>query len=170
MADAISPGVIRTETSIHIEMAGYLRGHLLPPAFFTCFPAGGGGYHRGQLLWQMGLKPGFPDFMIVWGALYCVEIKNDIGTLSDNQKECHKLLRAARAHVAVCRTLIALKAQLSIWGIPVSLIGHNTNAFQDAVDRVLAKGDAIYDSDQPLFPDDDNFDRIKLLNKANPFI
>ena len=159
----------RSELSIHIEMAGYLRGHLLPPAFFTHFPAGGGGYHRGQILHEMGLKPGFPDFLIVWGAMYCVEIKNDIGTLSDNQKECHKLLRAAGAHIAVCRTLIALKAQLSIWGIPVSLIGHNSNAFQDAVDRVLASGFPV-DDDRPLFPDDDNFDPARLRSKSNPFI
>lgn len=55
----------KSETSLHMNVAGYLDKHLAAPAWYTTFPAGGGGEFRGMILKGMGLKAGVPDILII---------------------------------------------------------------------------------------------------------
>jgi hypothetical protein len=170
-SDVTLPGVIkkprknyRSEYAIQIEIAGFLRKWLAPPAWFTAFPAGGGGFHRGQMLWQMGLKAGVPDLLIMWGAAHWIELKNDIGHLKDNQIECHAKLRAAGAKVGCCRTLDQVKAQIAEWGIPLLTIPINDGLFAHAMESVMNKGIDPFD-DSELFPESDDIGSFALLEK-----
>src|SRR4051812_46260311 len=94
----------RLEQMFHRQVADFLRVGLGGSAWFTCFPAGGGGKLRGAILASLGLKPGLPDLLVVDGgrALW-IELKTAKGSVSPVQKQCHSELLRARSSVAVCR-------------------------------------------------------------------
>ena len=108
-----------TESALHRAVAQYLSAVLLPPAWFTTFPAGGGGKVRGGQLKARGLRAGVPDILIVYeGIARFIELKSDKGRLSPEQKQCHDMLRAAGAWVSVCRSLDHVELALRAWEIP----------------------------------------------------
>lgn len=129
----------KSETSLHWHVAGLLDKHLAPPAWFTTFPAGGGGEMRGKILKSLGLKSGVPDILIVvpvqalimlpsgqlgneWHTLqlnHWIELKKlKKGTLSDVQIETQAKLTAIGNKIANCDNLEAVKAAMQFWQLP----------------------------------------------------
>jgi hypothetical protein len=111
-----------SETALHNAVADFLKTSLLPPAWFTTFPAGGGGKARGGKLKRAGLMPGVPDIVICAppdGRAYWIELKWGQGDTSTAQDDCHAAIKAAGGKVAICWTLDAVKEALRLWDIPV---------------------------------------------------
>jgi hypothetical protein len=136
-----APKGAKSETSLHWHVAGMLTKHLAAPAWFTTFPAGGGGEMRGKILKGLGLKAGVPDILIVnqvkitpaylsrgeWlpdepitvQFLYWLELKKlNKGVLSDAQIDCQMRLTGMGCRVANCDNLEHVKAALSEWRLP----------------------------------------------------
>ena len=117
-----------TETALHISVAQYLDMALPESATWTTIGHGGGGKTRGAKLKQMGVKPGWPDIIILhkgiaWGcytfATYFIELKTEKGRLSKHQKAAHAQIRNAGGIVAVCRSIPEVEGTLRGWGIPL---------------------------------------------------
>ena len=71
------------------------------------------------LLKAMGLRPGAPDWLLVWpGGWGLVEFKADKGPLSPAQMALHPVLSACGAPLAICRSLDSLVLVLRLWGVP----------------------------------------------------
>lgn len=108
------------ESDIHRAVAEYLNAALMPPAFWTTFPAGGGGYVRGAHLKALGLKAGFPDLLIIAGGKpYGIEIKAPRKYPEPEQRALHGILRDAGCPVMVCRSSAEVEMTLRAWGVPV---------------------------------------------------
>lgn len=113
------------EQQLQMQVARYLGLALRPPTLWTAFPAGGGGRVRGALLKAMGLKPGWPDVIVMHGfrtrttVLLGIELKTTAGRLSPEQKEVAQGFRAAGAHYRVCRSLDDVEWALMDAGLPV---------------------------------------------------
>jgi hypothetical protein len=109
-----------TEAQLHRAIAGFLRNRLMPPDFFSTFPAGGGGLMRGRILKATGLKAGMPDIfpLIINGIVYGAEIKAPKGSLSDNQIETHAELMATGAirSIVIWRSMEDVRSSLSDFG------------------------------------------------------
>jgi hypothetical protein len=56
------------ERELHAAVAQFLRLALRAPTTWTTFPAGGGGLERGRMLARLGLRPGWPDILVVHSA------------------------------------------------------------------------------------------------------
>ncbi len=129
----------KSEHSLHWHVAGLLNKHLAWPAWWTTFPAGGGGEMRGKILKSLGLKAGVPDVLIVVPAqalialpsghvgnewhtvqlLYWIELKKlNAGELSDDQIKTHAKLTAMGCRIAVCDSLESVKETLMQWRLP----------------------------------------------------
>ena len=94
------------EREFHKAAAAYLRSVLPEDAFFTTFPAGGGGRIRGAQLKAMGLQAGVPDLMIIYkGEIVFIELKAAKGRLSETQMFVSDKLCKAGAFVFMCRTI-----------------------------------------------------------------
>jgi hypothetical protein len=118
----------RPEQALHMHVAAFLRVALRPPTVWTTFPAGGGGRTRGAILKAMGLKPGFPDLIVIHpmpiGAglgciVVCPELKAARGARSADQVDTHEALTVANAHVGVCKSIEDVAALLERHGVPV---------------------------------------------------
>lgn len=141
----------KSETSLHWHVAGLLTKHLAPPAWFTTFPAGGGGEMRGKILKGLGLKSGVPDILIVnpvkvvrfhssgqleAGAtlaqfLYWIELKKlKSGVISDDQIATQMLLTGMGCHVANCDNLEDVKAALAEWALPYQAMTPAQSGFE----------------------------------------
>lgn len=87
-------------------------------AWYSHFPAGGGGKVRGQILKGLGLKPGVPDILLVDGSrCFWLELKSKRGQLSQAQRECHDALKRAGCPVAVIKSIDELLPTLRRFGI-----------------------------------------------------
>ena len=115
------------EHTIHRAVAEFLDLALPADAFWTTFPAGGGGAKRGAHLKARGLKPGFPDILVIYrGRAVLCELKGPKGKLSPDQRDCHVHLGEAGARVAMCRSVDELERYLRHYvGIPLkaSVVG-----------------------------------------------
>lgn len=101
------------ESTIHRSIAAYLDAALPHDAFWTTFPAGGGGKARGGQLKRSGLKAGVPDLMIGYrGVMSFIEIKGPRGKLSPEQRDCHARLDDAGFRVALCRSIVEVDGYL----------------------------------------------------------
>lgn len=141
-----SPSVYRSEDALHQACAGYLNARLLPPAWWTTFPAGGGGKDRGSRLKRMGMKSGVPDLLIfdplpVMGIMgYGIELKDKDGRLLPSQIETQpRMMNAGFQIMSICRSLEEMKHQLDEWRIPIRHVSPATerlmlslNAWQEA--------------------------------------
>ena len=106
------------EEILHRQIAGYLTLALPSEAWFSTFPAGGGGAIRGQRLKAAGLKAGVPDLLIVHqGRALFLELKAPEGTLSESQKTTIPAIERAGGKVSVCRTLEDVELALKQFGI-----------------------------------------------------
>lgn len=106
-----------TEAQIHQQVADFLALAIQPPAFFTTFPAGGGGKARGGQLKARGLKAGVPDILLIkHGQAHWIELKTDDGKVSPAQAETGALLMHAGCPLCVCRSVENVQAMLAQWG------------------------------------------------------
>jgi hypothetical protein len=111
-------GIHPSEDDLHRAVAGFLTLAITPPAWWTTFPAGGGGYTRGALLKAKGLKSGVPDILfILAGRAYWIELKSKRrGVVSDDQRLTAVDLKAAHCPWAVCRSVEEVEERLIEWG------------------------------------------------------
>lgn len=110
------------EDALHADVAGWLGWALPEPAWWSCFPAGGGGFNRGLRLKRLGLKAGFPDLFALRPLKFGrgtfiggIELKTDEGQLSAVQIQTHADLRKTGMEIAVCRNLPEVRAALAAW-------------------------------------------------------
>lgn len=102
------------EAQLHRSVKGYLDKALPRDAFWTTFPAGGGGKIRGAILSSVGLVPGFPDIMVIHdGRLVCIELKSAVGALSRAQMATIARLDRAGIVTWVCRSIEDVERALS---------------------------------------------------------
>lgn len=125
------------EQPLHESVAKALDLLLLPPAQWTCFPAGSVPLppQFAAKLQRMGLKRSWPDILLLHEGLWGIELKRAGGKLSKTrtvrtlsgglrlvtgQAETFPLLLAAgfRA-IGVCTSVDAVLAQLAAWGVPM---------------------------------------------------
>lgn len=127
---------MKPEQLLHEAVAEYLQTVLIAPAFFTTFPAGGGGKIRGAQLKKMGLLPGMPDLLVFWsdpdprGAIPCVfgiELKAKKGSLSAAQKAIRSAFLQNRMHYVLCRSIDDVGLALRAFRVP-----HMTSHFRRA--------------------------------------
>lgn len=109
----------RPEDALHIAVAEFLgieRNLALPnDAVWTTMPAGGGGKVRGAQLKAKGLKPGWPDILIVYrGRLICIELKSLKGQRSPAQKLIHAQLSQAGALVYTAKSIEEVEGFLRV--------------------------------------------------------
>lgn len=127
---------MQAEGQLHKAVAGLLNKSLRPPAWWTTFPAGGGGADRGRELKEKGMKPGVPDILIVYcGRLYGIELKTEKGVTSESQDECHDELRKCGVDVIVCRSKSDVISALTYWGIPMSTKSRSTELLEQSIAR-----------------------------------
>ena len=155
------PKGAKSETSLHWHVAGLLTTHLAAPAWFTTFPAGGGGEMRGKILKGLGLKSGVPDILIVnpvkitpaylsggeWlpdepitvQFLYWLELKKlGKGVLSDVQIDCQMHLTGMGCRVANCDNLEHVKGALAEWRLPYQATTPTEAAFRSSMQKAFA--------------------------------
>lgn len=111
----------KPEQALHEAVARFLDIALPIDAFWTTFPAGGGGKARGGQLKAMGLKAGVPDILIVWqGLAFWIELKAPRGVLSAEQRLVHdRLAFAGCERPAVCRSVDDVERALRAREIPI---------------------------------------------------
>jgi len=108
------------EQALQRAVAELLNFTLGGVAWWTHFPAGGGGEMRGKILRGMGLKPGVPDIAIIdSGRCYWLELKSKRGQVTAIQRECHQALGRAGCPVAVIKSVDQVLPQLQAWGIAI---------------------------------------------------
>ena len=136
--------VVTAEDELHTAVAKALRVLVMPPAAWTCFPAGNMPLEPrfAAKLARFGLAPGWPDLLVLFGGrLFGVELKRVGGRLSKTrlvlrrdrrgnlrqrlvigQAEVFPLLLAAgMADIAVCTSVEAVLTALRGWGVPLRL-------------------------------------------------
>jgi len=112
--------VIRPEQALQRQVCEYLDWCLLPPAFYTSIPAGGGGRIRGAILKATGYKAGVPDLMVIYeGRARFLELKSKAGRLSIDQKMTINTIHAAGCETIVCRSLDDVRFSMEYWEIPL---------------------------------------------------
>ena len=118
------------EAALQRQIAGYLTGHLVPPAYFSAIghgSRGGGdaGWLRGVIAKQMGVKPDLPDLYfrrpkgILWPT-HWIELKIPDRPVPQSQLDMHEFLRSCGDKVAVSRSLDDVKRELTEWGFHLS--------------------------------------------------
>lgn len=112
----------QTEQQLHRQVASFLALALPIDAFWTTFPAGGGGRFRGAQLKRAGLTPGVPDIMILHkGRALFIELKTEKGRVSLAQQDAHRAIMLAGGAVAICRTLDDIVCALTQWNVPMRI-------------------------------------------------
>ncbi|WP_395707957.1 hypothetical protein [Reyranella sp.] len=120
----------RLEHELHAAVAQFLRLALRPPTTWTTFPAGGGGLERGRQLARLGLRPGWPDILVLHPAptaidgcrrviLVGLELKTEIGRQSQVQRGVEADFTSAGATYALCRSIDDVADALARAGVPM---------------------------------------------------
>lgn len=121
---------------MHAAVADALDRLLLPPAEWTCFPAGHVPLPArfAVKLARMGLKRNWPDILVLHGRLHGIELKRPGQGLSrarwvptrrggnryvEGQREVFPRLEAAGMKLATCHTVVGVLDQLTAWGVPL---------------------------------------------------
>ena len=125
------------ELDIHAGMAKSLDKLLLPPAVWACYPAGHLKLSHAEVghLSRIGLKRGFPDFLIWYHGCWGLEAKRRGGRLSktrvihtkrgtrilEGQEDVFPKLIASCgfAAIAVFHSVDEGLDQIARWGIPL---------------------------------------------------
>jgi hypothetical protein len=124
------------EDELHVAVAELLDFALLPPAMWTCFPAGNVPLppEYAAKLARMGLHSGWPDFLLVHRGVFGIELKTANGVLSrtrmvrtrrgglreiPGQATVFPKLVAAGMCIAVCRSLDEVLGALRDWQVPL---------------------------------------------------
>lgn len=107
------------EFPLTCQVADLLDRWIKPSWKFSHFPSGELRTEAtGARLKRMGLKTGWPDFLLVSpkGEMHCLELKRYDGVLSDAQKDFRDWALAHGVPYVVARTLEAAAAALNVWG------------------------------------------------------
>jgi hypothetical protein len=129
---------VTPEDELHVAVARMLRLLLLPPAEWTCFPAGNVPLppRFAAKLARFGLARGWPDVLILHGTLFGIELKRRGGRLSKTklvrtpagalreligQDEMFPRLECAGMRIAVCHTPDEVLTWLHRWHLPVRI-------------------------------------------------
>lgn len=124
------------EDDLHVSIAQLLEVVVRLPAMWTCFPAGNVPLppQYAAKLARMGLKRGWPDFLVLHEWMHGIELKRADGKLSktrmvrtkrgalrvlEGQEDVFPKLMAAGMLIEVCRTPDEVMAALCKWGIPL---------------------------------------------------
>ena len=107
------------EVRTHVAVADTLRRFCEPDWLWTHI--GHGGYRTkatAGLLKRMGLRPGWPDFVLVSpnGAHHYLELKAGAAPLSPEQRTFAKAMAARGVQHAVARSYAEAIGQLQRWG------------------------------------------------------
>ncbi len=130
MRSSARPKPRALERELHAAVAKYLCLALKPPTTWTTFPAGGGGLARGKMLARLGLRPGWPDIIVLhpapasapafpYSIVLGIELKAEDGRLSKVQRSVREELWAAGAGHYLCRSLEDVERALRSGRIPV---------------------------------------------------
>jgi hypothetical protein len=132
----LTPPVI-PEQELHEIVAALLQRLIAPPAEWAFYPAGAIPLSAAQQakLSRMGLRRGWPDFLILHEWLYGIELKRRGGTLSrtrlvrtkrgsprilDGQADVFpRLIAAGMRDIAVCHSIGEVVAAFERWRIPL---------------------------------------------------
>lgn len=129
--------MVTPEAELHEAVAKAFTMLVLPPAMWTCFPAGQVPLpaHAAAKLYRMGLKRGWPDILVVYGGhTFGIELKRQGGQLSrsymartkrgalvlrEGQKDVFPRLQAAGMTIGIASNVNDAVALLREWGVPV---------------------------------------------------
>lgn len=103
-------------------MAELLDWLLIPPAFFTTFPAGWGKLPPAIAgrLHACGLKPGMPDLLVFdVGRVIGIELKTKETSQSSVQRSMQARLTAVKVPVYICRSVEEVIAVLKTENVQV---------------------------------------------------
>jgi len=110
-----------SESDLHVTIAELLDWILVPPAFYTTFPAGWGKL-KGQTasrLKKSGLKAGMPDILVFYrGRAMGMELKVTGAVPSSVQRVTCAQLQAAGVPVYVCRSIADVIEALNRCRVP----------------------------------------------------
>lgn len=142
-----------TEAELHLSAANALDWLLLPPAFYTTFPAGWGilSGPMSQRLKKSGLKAGMPDILVFYDSrCYGLELKAKYNNLTRDQITTGELLRAAGVAVFVCRSVDDVITTLLGLDIPIRKVRGDDRWLQKRksvpLDAISAKGAEVVDA------------------------
>jgi hypothetical protein len=96
------------EGQLHDSIAELLDWLLIPPAFYTTFPAGYGRLSKvmGARLKRRGMMPGMPDiFVFAPRKVFGIELKCVHRYPSAAQRTAHAKLQAVGIRVYICRSI-----------------------------------------------------------------
>jgi hypothetical protein len=128
------------EQDLHESVADALDKLLMPPAMWTCFPAGSVPLppQFAAKLARMGLKPGWPDVLVLHRRLIGIELKRRGGRLSRTrivrtrrgtlrelvgQEDVFPRLQEAGMVIGVCHSSGEVLTFLAACGVPLRLHG-----------------------------------------------
>ena len=96
----------RPEETLRRTVLAYLSEALPPTAFFCVFPLKAGIRFHGLKMRELGVRPGFPNLLILYGGrAFCIELRSDAGGLEPSQRDCYAALQDARVPIIVARSL-----------------------------------------------------------------
>ena len=111
-----------SEAALHKAVAEYLGWVLHPPVIWTTLGHGGGGRIRGAQLKAMGLKPGWPDILIIAPGpnVLGIELKRPGkgGSQSPEQRAVEAGFHGVRAWYVLCRSVEEVRRALDFIKIP----------------------------------------------------
>lgn len=128
--------VVVPEDELHAGTARLLKRLLLPPAEWTCFPAGNVPLppEYAAKLARFGLARGWPDILISYNGLYGLELKRRGGGLSktrlvrtrsgaqrlvEGQADVFPRLERSGMRIAVAHDLDEVMDALMAWRLPM---------------------------------------------------
>lgn len=118
------------EAELHKSVAHFLDWALVPPAFFSTFPAGWGKLSKASAgrLYASGLKAGMPDIFVFGPGRKTVgiELKVPPNTATAVQRTMFAKLQAVGIRVYICRSIEDVVDALGQEGVPCRL-GTNEN-------------------------------------------
>lgn len=125
------------EQEIHETVAKLFDKLIMPPATWAFYPAGAINLppaHQAKLA-RMGLRRGWPDFLVLYQALYGIELKRRGGTLSKTRmvrtrsgapriligqaERFPELLAAGMREIAICYSAEDAVGAVERWGVPL---------------------------------------------------
>lgn len=124
-ARATQPAI--SEAALHRAVAEFLGWTLHPPVVWTTIGHGGGGRVRGAQLKAMGVKPGWPDILIIAPSAHGpnvlgIELKRPGkgGSQSPEQRMVETAFHGCRAWYVLCRSVEEVQRAIAFVKIPVA--------------------------------------------------